>query len=294
MKPYSTLLLALNFLFVTNIYSQTGAGGVGNSSSNVMWLSGDGTAFSDSGITPATSGQTVRIWNDRSGNGNNAFQNTAVNRPIYRTNVSNGMPALSFTGNLFIDGPGLGMSGTEGYTYFVTFQDTASIVGGINDGNGQFILDRTSATNNLVSLKPITGNVYAYQKRNNSGGGLGGPSSTTNINTSAKIIQMRRDYNVNYQIRYNGSLQNTLADADGATTPPNPRIGRHATTTNGGLRGFMNEFIIYNFALNTTQTIIVNNYLSAKYNIALSSNDLYTNDDAGNGNFDFEHFHQVA
>jgi hypothetical protein len=99
---------------------------------------------------------------------------------------------------------------------------------------------------------------------------------------------MRRNFNVNYQIFYNAALQATLADADGNTPPPNPRIGRHATTANGGIRGYIYEFIIYNFALNTAQTIIVNNYLGAKYGYTLTSNDIYTQDNPANGNYDFE------
>jgi len=278
--------LTSTLLFVAQ--AQTGPGGVGNTTSNRMWYAGDGGAFIDAGVTQATNGQQVQRWNDISGNGNHANQTTAGNRPLFHSNSANGKPGLRFTGNLFIDGPSPGITSTSGYTYLMVFRDTSSVNGGTNDGNGTFILDRPTATNELVSLKPVTGNLYFYQKRNNAGGGLGGTSATTNINTTTKIIQMRRNYNVNYQIHYNGALQNTLADADGATTPPQPRIGRHATTANGGIRGYINEFIVYNFALNTAQTIIVNNYLAAKYGLTLGANDVYTMDNLANGNYDHE------
>ena len=153
-------------------------------------------------------------------------------------------------------------------------------------------MDRTPETNGLVSLKPVnnagTGNRYFYQKRNNSGSGLGGVPTTTLINTSTKLIQMRRDYNVNYQIFYNNQNQGTLNDNNGLTTPPVPRLGRHAATNNGGLRGYINEFIVYNFAINQAQTTIVNNYLSAKYGLVLNANDLYTMDNPAFGDFDNE------
>src|SRR5690606_25858411 len=54
--------------------------------------------------------------------------------------------------------------------------------------------------------------------------------------------------------------------------------------------GYMSEIIIYRKSLNITERIIVNNYLSAKYNIPLSSNDLYLMDNPANGNYD----HDVA
>lgn len=52
--------------------------------------------------------------------------------------------------------------------------------------------------------------------------------------------------------------------------------------------GYIAEVILYRSALNEASRIIVDNYLSAKYNISLSANDKYSGDDAANGNFDYE------
>ncbi len=282
------IILLLTLLITINIYSQTGPGGIGNNSNNILWLKGDGGAYTDAGITQASHGQQVQQWRDCSGNNNHAVQAIVGNRPLFHGNSANGQPGLRFTGDMFIDGPNLAIPASSSYTYIMVFRDTATGLGGINDGSGHFILDRTTATNNLVSLKPVTGNLYAYQKRNNAGVGLGGPLSTTSINTNTKIIGMQRNYNVNYQIYCNGVSEATLTDTDGPTTPPNPRIGRHATTANGGLRGYINEFVIFNQALNTSQIIIVNNYLAAKYGLTLGTNDIYTQDNPGNGDYDFD------
>jgi len=282
------IILLFSLFLTLDTYSQTGPGGIGNSTSNRLWLKGDGGAFIDVGITQASHGQQIRQWRDCSGNNNHAIQGTAANRPLFHENSANGQPGLRFTGDMFVDAPNPGIPATNGYSYFIVFRDTATGIGGINDGSGHFILDRSTATNNLVSLKPVTGNFYAYQKRNNAGGGLGGPISTTSINTNTKIIGMQRNYNVNYQIYYNSVSEATLADADGPTTPPNPRIGRHATTANGGLRGYINEFIIFNQMLNSAQLTVINNYLSAKYGLALGANDIYLQDNPGNGNYDFD------
>lgn len=265
-----------------------GPGGVGNSSNIKMWYMGDRDAFSDAGTTPVANGGTVRQWNDQSGNNNHATQATAGNRPIYRTAQTNGLGALEFTGDLFIDGPTPGIAASSSHTYIMTYRDTQTGTGGVNDGSGHYILDRTTATNGLVSLKPISGNVYFYQKRDDGGGGLGGPSSTTLINTNTKWIEMVRNRGTNYRLYYNGVQESSVADGDGNTTPPNPRIGRHATTTNGGLRGFVNEFIVYSTTLTEIQRILINNYIAAKYALTLSANDVYTMDNSGNGDFDFQ------
>ena len=269
-------------------FGNVGPAGVGSPAMNRIWLLADKGVFSDAGTTAAANLSPVQQWNDQSGNGNNALQNTLANRPIFRTGQDNGLPALEFTGNMFIDPSALGIPGTGGFSYFVVFRDTQTGLGGLGDGSGQFILDRTTATNPLVSLKPITGNFYGFQKRTDTGAGLGGVLSSTTINTNIKWIEMERDRGVTYGLYYNGILENTIADGDGNLTPPIPRIGRHATTTNGGLRGFLQEFFTYSTTVNDAQRIIINNYISAKYGTALAVNDLYTMDDPGNGNFDFE------
>ncbi len=284
------LLILLSISPLSTLFSQTGPGGVGNAASNNMWLSGDFGTFTNAGVTPATSGQAIQQWNDRSGNNRNATQLTLGNRPTLKLNSANGMNGLRFTGNLFIDGPSPGIVGTSSYTYFVNFRDTTTVLGAINDANGSFILDRTAPTNELVSLKPVTGSLYCYQKRSTSNSGINtSPVSTTTINTNTKTIEMRRNFNVDYQIIYNNVIQGTeINNFDGATPPPAPRIGRHATIAGNGISGYINEFIIYNFALNTAQTLIVNNYLSAKYGFTLNARDIYIQDNPAHGNFDFE------
>jgi hypothetical protein len=171
-------LVITSFLLPTLFIAQTGPGGVGNSTNNNLWLRADAGTFTDAGVTPAAHTNQIQQWNDQSGNGRNATQGTAANRPLFHLNAANGRPGLRYTGNMFIDGPALGLANNGSYTYILTFRDTVSVIGGINDGAGHFILDRTAATNPLVSLKPVTGNFYGYQKRNDAGGGLGGPLTT--------------------------------------------------------------------------------------------------------------------
>jgi hypothetical protein len=287
----NSILSILSFVIFSPVFSQTGPGGVGNNSSNVVWVKADFGVYSDAGITLAINGAKVRQWNDFSGNGLNGFSNNITNQPVYATNVQNGYPGLRVSGNQFIDFPSLGLNSTTSATYFIAFRDTATgALGGSFDGNGDYIVDRVPITNGLYDLKKLTGNLYAYQKRTDAGPGLNSINTITPINTNIKVIEYRRNYSINYQIFYNNSLENTTTDLDGPTTPFPPKIGRHCTIVNGGMRGYLFEFMIYNFALNSAQSIIVNNYLSAKYDFALSANDLYNEDDVSNGNYD----HDVA
>ena len=145
------LILLILVLFQRECFSQSGPAGVGNTSSNKLWLKGDGGAFTDLGVTQATNGQQVRQWNDRSGNNNHATQNTAANRPLFKANSANGQPGLRFTGDLFIDGPSPGIDATSSYTYFMAFRDTSMVNGGIGDGDGAADVRNTATRTSRIA-----------------------------------------------------------------------------------------------------------------------------------------------
>ena len=273
--------------------AQTGPGGVGNSTSNRLWLKADAEVYNDAGTTIATNGNTVQQWNDVSGNGNHASQASSGNRPTYTTNIVNALPALDFSGSDYIDPSALGIPGTGGFSIFIALQPTS-----IN--TNQYIIDRTSATNNLTSLKYASGNRFAVQKRTDSGSGLGGPESTTAANTSAfQLIDYMRTRGTAYDFYLDGTLEGTLADGDGDLTPPSLRIGTHATNITRGLNGYISEVAIYNTDLNEAERIIVENYFAAKYALTIS-NDKYSydatheNDVAGIGMENVSEFHDDA
>ncbi len=62
------------------------------------WYSADTNVFSDAGVTAATNGQTIRQWNDRSGNSNHLSQSTSGARPTFIASGVNGLPIVRFNG----------------------------------------------------------------------------------------------------------------------------------------------------------------------------------------------------
>ncbi len=269
------------FLFVfawASQFAQTGPAGVGTSTSNKLWLKADANVYNDAGTTLASNNDLVQQWNDKSGNSNNASQATSGNRPRYVTNVINGKPALRFTGDTYIDAGALGIVGTGGFTFLFVFKDTSYVAGAISDGAGDYILDRTPANNELTGLKISSTDKYCFQKRDNSGGGIGGPVSTTAVNTSSfHIIDYMRERGTAYRLFLDGTLETSIADGDGDLTPPNPRIGRHATTASNGIKGYIAEMLVYDYRVNNAQVNILNSYLAAKYGLTIS-NDKYSYD----------------
>ena len=78
--------LVFIFFLLTKGFSQS-PGGVGNSTTNILWLK------ADAGITGAT---PVTAWADQSGNGNNSSD---VDGPDFITDRINFNPSLQFDGN---------------------------------------------------------------------------------------------------------------------------------------------------------------------------------------------------
>ena len=172
---------------------------------------------------------------------------------------------------------------TSGYSYFMVAKvNSGAGAGGINDGNGDYLLDRNGATSNLVSLKVSSTNKYGFQKRTDVGNALGGPESSTAINfDNYEIISMSRlridENNADYYLHVDGTLEDTETGNpnEGETTPPTPRIGRHANFGNGtGLEGEIAEFLVFSSYLNDTRRILVENYLAARYDLPVA-NDYY-------------------
>lgn len=250
----------------------------GNVSGGLRWWlkSNEGIYENAAADNPAEDGDGVYVWDDQSAINNNATQATSGNRPVYRNdaaNLINGYPVLRFSGNQFIDGtadPGIG--NTESFNIFLVFKQTTWTNGGTNDGNGSFIIDRPPPeSNNLISFKMVSTDKYFYQRRDNAGNNLGGPTSATSANTTSFVIA---NYYRNYGGPTEGIYLNGRSDATGTTPTTNMsapiiRIGRHAVNTNNGMTGDMAEVIVYDANLTAAERSRVQSYLAIKYGITL-------------------------
>ncbi|MBC8043993.1 MAG: T9SS type A sorting domain-containing protein [Rhizobacter sp.] len=269
-----------------DLFGDVGPGGVGQSTSNALWVK------ADAGTSTTTDGAALTFWNDQSGNVYNL--NSVFGTPLYRAGFVNGQPAIAFNGDQFFTrNAAFGIAGDAGFHYFVVAQaNGAQGTGGFGDGNGAYLIDRNTvgfSDQPLAGLKVLGGQLYGFQKRDDAGGGLGGVASTSPISTAAfQIVDYARVRAANaYQIFVNAVNEGTLTATDGDITPSPIHIGRHASTANGGLNGWISEVAVYDNSLNAARRIIVENYLSAKYSTAII-NDFYAGDAPLNGNYDFE------
>lgn len=266
-------ILSVFLLFVTTYAFAQSPGDV--SGGLRWWLKANANVYSNAGTTLATNGTTVRQWNDRSGNANNASQATAGNRPTYYTNRINGYPALSFNGDQFLTaGAAPGISSNESFYMFLVFKQDSYLLGGVGDDQGSFLVDRSSATQNLMSFKMVTGSKYNYQKRSDSGGNIdSSPVSATTAPTGIfTIIDYYRIFNNSFGIYIDGRQDVTsTANTSDAITGPTLQIGRHVSTANQGLIGEFAEIALYDDNLTTAERQQIESYFAIKYGITLDT-----------------------
>lgn len=235
------------------------------------WMQANAGVYSDNGTTLAVDGNGVQQWNDQSAIANHARQATAGNKPIYKTSILNGNPVLRFASDQFIDALAApGIAPTDNAQYFIVFKQNSYVAGGPVDGAGTYIVDRTTATNNLYSFKIANTDKFYFQKRNDVGGSLTGPVSVTSAALGTfQMVSYYRAVGASYGIYIDGRLDVTAGGDAENITGPTIRLGRHATNVNGGLNGDMAEVIVYNNVLSATDRLKVLTYLAVKYGITI-------------------------
>lgn len=282
----SFLSLTLLFsCFVFASFGQSGPAGVGTSATNVLWLK------ADAGTSTSTNGASVASWTDQSGNGVVLNQNTAIQQPLFVSSLMNGFPAIEFDNN---NGTGQNdyfstpdnpiFDNTNGYSFFTVtrmkgFGNAQSIISKrVNYGNEEAFMIFFYSANELTIDIDNDNNRFSSNT----------PSS---INTN-KI----------YDVFYDGTLpsaqrtsiydqeQLLIVSSESSSIVPDKNSSLTVGSTHVGdpraFNGYISEIIMYRTKVNDAQRTIINNHLSAKYDIPLSSNDFYAGDNPGNGNYD--------
>ena len=289
------LLIAMIISFSFCGYSQTGPAGVSlaNGASNlVVWLKGETIAQADA--------TNVTAWADQSGYVNSAV-GVASHYPIYKVNILNGVfPVVRFTNT--------GVAGTIQYLKIPNGGGSIKPTLGVS----VFIVGMMTAASGTWCPFLIRDADYAWVDgygitRNNGTSGVYSYINTWNANfvntalgyNTYSILDLNYD-KVNVELFKTSTSAGTDPYAANITyvapttqslflgiSPDNSGVVDNVQTS-AALDGDISEAIVFNRALNVAERIIVENYLSAKYNLALTANDKYAGDGAGTGNYDFE------
>lgn len=277
-KSLVITLLAVSVL--PNItFSQTGPGGISDNTGSLdLWF--DSKRVNANGSNPAN-GAPVTTWYDKSGNNYSATAN-AANVATYSAN------GVVFANNGWLQGSDAGLpAGGGSRSVFLVASSPSSnaddvlfFYGTGNDDESFGLLKITSGD----GAAPNGVRFFFYGNDQNVANGLL-PSGTAKIITAT--------FNTTGDVQ---SVQlNNAAAVTRNADPPNTVLGGANGLNIGGWTRFqtnsqatISEIILHDVLLDAADIIIMNNYLSAKYNLTLSANDLYDNDVAGNGNFDFD------
>ncbi len=283
--------LGLSFLlFGSTAIAQTGPGGVGTSTTNALWLCADRGVYRDAGTTLAANGENVFQWNDVSGNALFASEPFSVNRPNLQTGVLNAKPVVRYsassTDRLMVSG----LTAGNQASIWVVARHTSlpspnpGLVQGSSAGNAY------SANSNLkhVGVWVNSTNTRPWGRGVRSDGTELNISQTT-ATTSGTFFILNNDYGASTIQQYiNNATAGAVATNGTLRSWTDMAIGVQAGTESWN--GDIAEVIAFNSSLGSAQRLIVANYLAAKYGLALSSGDIYVQDNPGNGNYD----HDVA
>ena len=247
-----------------------------------LWLK------SDTGVV--LNGSSVNTWQDQSGNGNDAIQSNANRQPLFVNNELSGKPVIRFDGS----NDKLGFTGSLPMTqisFFIVikqYQGTKNpdeevpVTFGGTDmtlGKQYFFVTRDPSTSNpdnviAVGFDPnhsalvTEPNIAAYDQWNY----FSVVTDQTIWNTSIKWNGKNVTASL---VGSNASLSVPLGDGLGN----GGGIGGADNVPEGTLAAICDvaELIVYNRAVSDSERSYIENYLSQKYNIITSVNDLAQN-----------------
>ncbi|MFY0629744.1 MAG: T9SS type A sorting domain-containing protein [Flavobacteriaceae bacterium] len=285
--PYFLITVVLLLLDNNALFAQTGPGGVGNSTSNILWLKSED-------ISSLLDGDDITSWIDASGNSNDVSQPASSFTPVYKTSILNGFPAVRFEKTN-------GRLRRNSFTTFPTSAITAIYVNSNTDSNDGVLSYATGASNNDFLLFS-SNNLRFYRGGSNISTGVSFNDGSFHITNASRnsvggSVEMWKDGSRDFT----GTLSSGTSITSGGTLA----IAGEQDSVDGNYDaaqahfGDFTEVMIFNTVLNEAQNIIVANYLAAKYNLVIS-NDRYayetthSNDVAGIGREDVSNTHLAA
>ncbi len=224
----------------TRTVSPSGGGAFSpdNISGLSLWLKADALSLSDT--------DPVASWTDSSGNGNHATQATGANRPLFRTAIQNGLPAVQFddTNDALVTSLNVARSYTIILVASQPVNSTTRIINSVEN-------------NNLMSIRRGSNTVY-----------LGSDvfSGTIGVNNVFAMMSMTVSTVDPTVLYFNGT------DITGGS-PPSANWGTVTFGASGlnaePAHALLAEVLVYDTALSTPNRESVEAYLVDKWGITI-------------------------
>ena len=236
--------------------------------SMLLWLRSDLGLFQDSAKTTPVTADTdpVGAWADQSGNGKDALQAVAANRPLWRTGILNYHPALRFDGtnDRLVTASDIGLTGSDvPFTFF-------GVAAFATTGSDRCIASacRSSQNNPVHTMYEHNVALERSYRRDDVGG-----ASTANT-----PFAQTTDYQL-YEQLFAGTKTTMMRNGKCAITDDAHNVGnitfdefsigtfRGTSTPALFLLGDILEIIVYAGVLTATNRIKVEDYLFSRYKL---------------------------
>jgi hypothetical protein len=233
-----------------------------------LWL--DGADPAGNGVIPANN-TIITSWVDKSNSGNTCTNSTSANAPVFKTNITNGLPVLSFTGpgtsgtttSQWLDNTVMTFPNTNNTIFAVVYNDNSTTKSFTNynyiiSGRSNFSFGYTSGGSNRFATFIGSGSAWNDTLVNT-------PSTSTDMNGVWSLTSMTLATNV-LTPYFNRAAQNTKTGTMGSAT--GLIIGEAPSGFRGQCwNGYIAEILIYNTVLTTSARQQIENYLVQKWGL---------------------------
>jgi hypothetical protein len=228
-----------------------------------LWLDANDSATVLNSGTPATNGDPVSQWSDKSGNNNHATQSNGSLQPILSTNTLNGKPTIYF------DGSGQQLNFVNNiagdvYSIFIVCKNTDNSVGSMFFWNNQNNFASYFGVIKDPNWNPVGKNRLLLSNYD-ANGGYG------NSDFAYSGLLANNDFFLGSAVRNNSNIKVCLDGIKGDTfgsftrTDTFNKIGGYGFGYE--INGNIAEIIAYNRALSDLEKRDVETYLNSKYNL---------------------------
>lgn len=230
----------------------------------MIWLK------ADSLLATLYDGTTVSFWPDSSGNAKHANQGTGMNQPTFRTGIVNGMPVVEFATNDFMT-TATALNPALGSTLFTVMRQNNAL----RDQARFLAFGNGANAGGSHSLKDFTGAAGAMQHAS-----LRWALPDTELGGTVRdwhILSLRIGSQDSIKPRYDRSATLEFNPDDGINATHGISVGALYDGTLPIDAQFA-EIIVFNRDLSVAEELLITNYLSAKYAVAVPPAILQPND----------------
>jgi hypothetical protein len=249
-----------------SLIGSTGPAGVGDTDGTgelTLWLRADA-------VTGVSDGGNLSTWPDTSGNDNDASVSSG-NAPKYTESGLNGRPEVQFdaANNEWMEGTA---SKSGPVTMYAVYRHQS---GAIDFGT---VLELDGSTRNILQARPTDDDVAYYDGVST----LQSGSYSSGENIIHGVTHAGTDVSI---YKNGGAAVFSTSSGNDNTSTSSFFLGNDSSDGNE-IDGAVSEAFAFAASLGEARRKLIENYFSAKYDIALTGGDVYAGDQSGNGDYD--------